>query len=214
MKALAKAGYLVVAPNHQDALSRSNFLTRPEIGFLKSEEWTENTYKSRRDDILNLLAALKSEPNWNDRLDWGKLALVGHSLGGYTALGLGGAWPGWKIPEVKAVLALSPYCKPFTFQNTLSHLNLPVMYQGGTRDNGITPTLEGPEGAFAKTSSPVYFVDFDGFTHFSWTGLNRNEQKQELVNHYSLAFLNKYLKSDKSANPSAKLPGVAFIQVK
>jgi predicted dienelactone hydrolase len=82
MKALAKAGYLVVAPNHQDALSRSSLLTRPEIGFLKSEEWTENTYKSRRDDILNLLAALKSEPSWNNRLDWGKLALVGHSLGG------------------------------------------------------------------------------------------------------------------------------------
>ena len=41
--------------------------------------------------------------------DWKRCGLVGHSLGGYTLLGLGGAWPSWRFDGIKAVLALSPY---------------------------------------------------------------------------------------------------------
>ena len=32
--------------------------------------------------------------------------LAGHSLGGYTVLALAGAWPSWKLANVRAVLAL------------------------------------------------------------------------------------------------------------
>ena len=46
-------------------------------------------------------------------------ALVGHSLGGYTVLGVGGGWAHWKDPRVKAILALSPYAAPFINKETL-----------------------------------------------------------------------------------------------
>ena len=214
MKALAKAGYLVVAPNHQDAMGMSNMLSRPETSFVQAAKWNDKTYKSRGDDIVHLLAALKADPKLSAEIDWTKIALAGHSLGGYTALALGGAWPSWKLPEVKAILALSPYCSPFSVKDTLADLKVPVMYQGGTRDTGISPTLKGPNGAFQKTSSPAYFVYFDQFTHFSWTGFNRDQTQKDLVDYYSVAFLNKYVKDDATAKPEAKLPGVVSIEVK
>jgi predicted dienelactone hydrolase len=64
------------------------------------------------------------------------LGVAGHSLGGYTDLGLAGGWASWKEARVKAVLALSPYCSPFLSKGQLASMNIPVMYQGGTRDFG------------------------------------------------------------------------------
>src|SRR6185369_13906011 len=103
--------------------------------------WSDATYKDRADDIRSLLSALKADPGWSKSIDWSKVSLAGHSLGGYTVLGLGGAWLKWKLPEVKAILALSPYCSPFVEKGNLGAITVPVMYQGGTRDFGITPTV-------------------------------------------------------------------------
>jgi len=214
MKALAQAGYLVVAPNHKDAHGSPSTHFKPEEGFAKVGNWSDATYQDRRQDIVNLLAALHADPDWDKQIDWSKLALSGHSLGGYTMLGLGGAWPSWKIDGVKAVLALSPYCTPFTKSGDLSHMAVPVMYQGGTRDLGITPFVKGPRGAFSQTASPAYFVDFDGFNHLSWTGFNRHKEQQELVNHYCIAFLDKYVKGSPDIDLQTKLPGVAELEVK
>ena len=71
-------------------------------------------------------------------MDWDHFGLVVHSLGGYTVLALGGGWKSWKLSGVKAVLALSPYSAPFTVSHTLGDIHIPVMYQGGTLDAGIT----------------------------------------------------------------------------
>ena len=214
MQALAKSGYLVVAPNHHDAATVSGWLSKPETSFAKAAQWNDKTYADRRKDITTLLAALRTDTGWKSRIDWDKIALAGHSLGGYTVLGLSGAWPSWKLKEVKAVLALSPYCTPFTVNGNLSQLGIPVMYQGGTQDRGITPFVKGPNGAFAKTASPVIFVNFADFNHFSWTNLNHNEEERELVDRYSIAFFDKYLKKSTSAKPEKKEPGVVSLEMK
>jgi len=216
MEALSKAGYLVVAPDHKDAgLGKSGGLfLRPEVPFTRVSAWSDKTYKTRADDIVNLMNALHKDPKWSARIDWNRLALSGHSLGGYTAMGLGGAWPSWKLPGVKAILAISPYCMPFTVQGTLRTLGVPIMYQGGTKDRGITPTLIGANGAVANTSSPVYFVEFNDVGHFSFTNMNRNRAQEDLISHYCVAFLDKYVKGDAAANPGEKLPGVVEMVVK
>jgi len=215
MQALAQAGYLVVAPNHQDAMGNPGALfARPEVPFQKAASWNDSTYRKRGDDIVRLMDALRKDPQWNSQIDWSKVVLSGHSLGGYTVLALAGAWPSWKLPNIKAVLALSPYCQPFIDNGNLSGLGVPIMYQGGTRDMGITPTVKRPGGAYSKTSSPAYFVEFDNVGHFTWTNLNRNKEEDQLINHYAVAFLDKYVKGDPKADPGAKLSGVTVLEVK
>jgi len=211
--ALAKAGYLVVAPNHKDAMAEGGPL-RPAVPFQKIAQWNDNTYRDRYNDIVKLIDALHKDPQWNSKIDWSTIVLSGHSLGGYTALGLAGAWPAWKLPNVKAVVALSPYCEPFILDDTLEKMGLPIMYQGGTKDLGITPSLKRPNGAFAKTSAPCEFVEFDDVSHFDFSNMGKDEKKRVLINHYALAFLDKYVKGNRNADPEKKLTGVTILSVK
>jgi predicted dienelactone hydrolase len=215
MKALAEAGYLVMAPNHRDASTSLNrTFGKTEEKFAAVARWSDHTYIDRHDDLKNLIDALHKDPQWNERINWSQLALAGHSLGGYTVLACGGAWPSWKIPGIKAILALSPYTLPFLCHDDLGKMDVPVMYQGGTLDLGITPFVKGKDGAFARTGSPVYFVEFEQAGHFFWSNANIDRAKQSLIEYYSLAFLNKYVRNDNSANLKAKLAGVCLLEDK
>ena len=60
-----------------------------------------------------LLAALRDVGYLSPRIDWSRLALAGHSLGGYTVLGLAGAWPQW-LGETKTTSAhLKAMLRPY-----------------------------------------------------------------------------------------------------
>jgi predicted dienelactone hydrolase len=215
MKALAGAGYLVMAPNHKDAAtSLRNAFKKPAVKFIDAEKWSDRTFIDRHDDLVKLIDALRKDPQWKEKIDWSELALAGHSLGGYTVLACGGAWPSWKIPGVKAILALSPYTNPFLLGNNLAKMGVPVMYQGGTLDLAITPFIKNQDGAFEKTGSPVYFVEFERAGHFFWSDLNMDKTRQSLINHYSLAFFNRYVRNDKTANLKEKLAGVSLLESK
>lgn len=217
MKAMADAGYFVVAPNHADA-SKSGLLgsglSQPELSFAKPRDWSDSTYKQRGEDICKLIDALQKDPKWSAQIDFSKMALAGHSLGGYTILGLAGARPSWSHPDIKAVLALSPYCEPYVFQDTIKNIRVPVMYQGGTLDFGITPSVKRSGGAYDKTSAPAYFVEFDKFGHLGWTGFERDSNKRSLVDFYSIAFLDKYVKGSSSADCTQKRSGIVQLESK
>lgn len=149
---------------------------------------------------------------FSTRIDWSRVALAGHSLGGYTVLGLAGAWQSWKLPKVRAVLALSPYANPYVHHGDLAGLGCPVMYQTGTLDLGIAPFLLRPGGIYDNTKPPAYLVEFQRAGHLAWTDLNLKFQTS--ITDYSLAFLNRHLKGDKSADPSQRNSGVADLRVK
>lgn len=212
MKELAKNGYLVIAPNHKDALSGGHALSRPDERLGDTSAWSDQTHRDRQIDIWNLLEALHKLPQWNSKIDWSQLALAGHSLGGYTALGCAGAWSTWKIPDVKVVLALSPYCQPFAKHKTLSKLTVPVMYQSGTRDLGVLPFIKRPNGAFDQTPSPAYLVVLDKAGHFSFSTLNHDQRQMDLINHYSVLFLDQYVRGKGSTKINTQLPGVAELR--
>jgi pimeloyl-ACP methyl ester carboxylesterase len=212
MEAFASAGYLVFAPNHRDAIcngGKAKWIDRPQMPFRKPQAWNESSFLDRADDIRRLIEAIRTDDRFRQRVDWSRLGLAGHSLGGYTVLALGGAWPGWKLSNVKAVLALSPYTQPFLLQNTLAGLSAPVMYQGGTWDYGVTPALHKAMGAYDQSSEPKYYVEFDRMGHFGWTDFGRRKARKAII-AYSLTFMNYYVKGEPPApSLTEPLPGVA-----
>ncbi len=192
MNLLAAEGYFIVAPVHRDAAcGKLPETLRSKPSFRKIESWDSRTYEDRRDDFVRLVQALRKDPSWSVKIDWDRVGIIGHSLGGYTALGLAGGWPGWKMPEIKAVIALSPYCEPFVRAGTLGSLGVPVMYQGGTRDFGITPSVKRPGGAYEQTGKPAVFVEFRGAGHFAWTDFKHDYDQSVIA--YMKSFLGSYL---------------------
>jgi predicted dienelactone hydrolase len=217
MEALARAGYLVLAPNHKDArcgTARKRggwypgklLASRPQEPFRDPDKWTDATYKDRAEDVEAVLnPVLESNRLQGVPVDPRRIGISGHSLGGYTALGLSGGWPSWKDDRIKAVLALSPHCSPFVQKGDLRHLNIPVMYQGGTRDLGETKVVKQANGAYDQSSAPKFYVELDGAGHFAWTDLNRHYQ--QLIDEYSVAFFDRYLKGKTSPDSLALLKG-------
>ncbi len=212
MEAFASAGYLVFAPNHRDAVchgGQASLFGRPEVPFRKPEQWDETTFRDRGEDIRRLIDVLRADVRYSEA-DWSRLGLAGHSLGGYTALALAGAWPGWKMPGVSAVLAMSPYVRPFIVYGTLKNVSAPVMYQGGTWDPGVTPAVRKPGGGYDLTPPPKYYVEFNRANHLSWTGLPIFRKAHSHMISYGLAFMDHYVKGE-PARPllTCAVPGVA-----
>lgn len=194
-EAIAERGYWVFAPNHKDAKCVNGKATgAPEQSFRDPGKWTDQTYAARAEDIRSLLGAIKKSEEYGKKVDASRVGLVGHSLGGYTVLGLAGAWPRWTMPDVKAVLALSPYSRPYDLKKTLGNIHVPVMYQGGSFDLAITPFIKRPGGSYDQTPAPKYFAEFSQAGHFAWT--NRNGDRHPEIIRYALAFLDTYMKSE------------------
>jgi predicted dienelactone hydrolase len=201
MDAFADAGYLVLAPNHADATcngASGRWSDKPATPLGYPEDWTAKDFRDRAEDVGRLLDALRTDERFRGRADLARLGLAGHSLGGYTVLGLAGAWPEWKLPGVRAVLALSPYSQPFLTHGTLGGLAAPVMYQGGTWDIGITPSLQKTSGSYELSPAPKYFVEFGHAGHFIWTDLRKGFHDE--IAAYSVAFMNRYVRGETAAS--------------
>jgi predicted dienelactone hydrolase len=173
---LARNGYVVAAPNHADAgcsVSGSGMKIPPppQVSFLDPGSWTDQTYIDRRNDIETVIDDVLTSSVFGPVVDGTKIAGMGHSLGGYTILAMAGAWPSWKDARIKSVVALSPYAQPFESQKTLGGIGVPVMYQGGTLDFGITPFVAAPGGAYDSTPSPKFFAELKKAGHLAWTNL-------------------------------------------
>ena len=212
---LAQAGYFVLAPHHQDgscggkhggklAGKLAKLSKGPEEPFRDADNWSDATYTDRRDDLEAVLdAVLKTKSFEGVAIDSSRVGLAGHSLGGYTVLGLAGAWPSWKDPRVKAVLAVSPFCTPFFKKGDLGHLGVPVMYQGGTADFAVTPTVARPGGGYDLTSAPKFFVEFSMAGHLAFT--DAISTRHDPMERFALAFFDRYLKGLTDPDPLAAL---------
>jgi predicted dienelactone hydrolase len=209
---LARHGYVVAAPDHADAAlchtlkpTKAAPPAPQQPRILQPQTWTDQSGIDRRRDVEAILDALLTDHEFSAVIDPERVGLAGHSLGGYTVVGLAGGWPSWRDDRVRAVLALSPYVMPFQVNGTLGNVKIPIMYQGGTLDVGITPFLTGPKGAFASAESPAYLVILRRAGHFAWVNCGREHSTRTCLEHvtnarlvaeYGIAFFDRHLKGE------------------
>ena len=153
-----------------------------------------------------MIDGLLSDSEFQRVIDAQNIGASGHSLGGYTVVGMVGGWSSWVDSRIRAVLALSPYVMPFQVHKTLADIRVPLMYQGGTLDIGVTPFLKGINGAYRQANPPVFFVELKNAGHFAWTNCGSalttaaclaTKVNARLINEYGIAFFDRYLKGKK-----------------
>lgn len=205
-ESLARAGYVVAALDHVDASRGGGSREIPP--FLNPESWDEQRHRDRAEDLRFLIDALLARAaRKGDRLhghiDAQAIGGIGHSLGGYTLLGMAGAWPPWRDERLRAFALLSPYASPYVLRKRLD-VRAPVMLQGGTFDFGITPELP---GLYALLRSPKYFLVLRGENHFGWTNfacLGRTTHacsstgNPEQMVDYAIAFFDRHLRGQRA----------------
>ncbi len=222
---LARHGYVVAAPDHQDALcsvdgnspSGTNFnFTIPN--FLNPATWTDQTEVDRRADLGSLIDQLLQHPQFGPVIDSTKIGAAGHSLGGYSVLGLGGAWPSWKDSRIKAVLTFAPYVAPLLINQRLTLVNVGVMYQTAQFDVLVPPAQVA--GAYTISNPPRFFLELVGGSHYEWTNLVclgtgtirnclQSKSNAALIDAYGIAFFDQYLKGSTQPLITGTGPGLA-----
>ncbi len=204
MEALARAGYIVAAVNHNDALlnQRDQSVVPPRAFDL--DEWNDMMYADRRHDVVMLLDELlawneTSDHRFEGRIDPEEIGAIGHSLGGYTVMGLAGAWPSWRDERIKVAILYSPFVHPFRENGDLGSVTIPVMMQGATFDIGISQYLL---SIYRRLECPRHYLILEGATHLVWTNLVSvrsttvdclEEENPCLIVEYSIAFLDHFL---------------------
>ncbi len=220
---LARNGYIVIAPDHYDSLCSSmpgkgSSLEDFDLSqFNHPEEWSDKTYLDRKEDILFALDYALAENSkqgsfFYNSVDKDSIGIMGHSLGGYTSLGLIGAWPSWQDNRFKAALLLSPVIKPYLLHDNLKSIDIPVMIQGGTLDSTITPSI--PQ-VYSQLSEPKYFLNIKFASHLAWANMGcaaassarnclQSNERVQAIDYYAITFFDKYLKEDPSADNKLK----------
>ncbi len=131
---LARRGYIVAMPEHYGNNRHENHLA----------ETIENLKYRPRHVSLTIDSLLESKP-WQNSMASGKVAVIGHSMGGYTALALAGAIPRTREgklievsadPRVKALVLLAPGTG--WFWNSMDNVNIPILMLTAEFD-AVTP---------------------------------------------------------------------------
>jgi len=201
--------------NHADSLANIEQRKGERPNFGDVARWNDTRFRDRQEDVVALLDEMLERTRtagspWKGHLDPAAIGGTGHSLGGYTMMGLAGGWPSWKEPRLKAAVLYSPYVMPFDRSGDPARVTIPVMMQGGTRDWGITPFL-GP--VYRKLAGPKILLVLKNENHFGWTGVaswNKTttecvaQGNPELMLRYTVAFFDRYLLGQDRAQILAK----------
>lgn len=209
MAALAQAGMVVAAPDHADQRCGQKLtLASLPPEFVEPHLWNDAKYAGRRDQLRELRSALLAEPKVGPLIDPTKLALVGHSLGGYTVLGLAGALPGAQPDGLRVVVALAPYLWPYANGGTPGAVKVPVLIEAGAKDQAsihlatFLPRLGGPACA-------QVFADA---RHLAWADApevppdEAQPEYQPATAAAAVAFIQQAFKDGTAAEPAASVP--------
>jgi predicted dienelactone hydrolase len=135
---LAERGWIVVCPEHP----YDNRNDRSRVG-------TDEAARDRPLHIAHTISAVLADDRWGSHGDANRVAVIGHSMGGFAALALGGGqpWSMTRIPlgtiadaRVRAAVLLAPAFEWFSAPGALDGVRIPLLTMVGEHDP-ITPAV-------------------------------------------------------------------------
>lgn len=144
-KNLAKNGFIVAMPEHPFNNVKDNQL-----------ENTTTILESRPKNITQAIDWFYNAESFKDHVNFDEISIIGHSMGGYTAIAVAGGTPTtlpWETenqtPErvnvevderINKVVLLAPALGWFRNEGALEKVNIPILMMTGERDE-ITPSF-------------------------------------------------------------------------
>ncbi|MCX5757722.1 MAG: dienelactone hydrolase family protein, partial [Candidatus Hydrogenedentes bacterium] len=193
---LASHGYIVAAPDHTGNAAVT-YVDGQMVAFNEADR--EQAAKDRPVDIRFLIDTFQRLSSGADsrflaRIDMNRVAVCGHSFGGYTS-----TWLADTEPRVRAIIPMAGVAKERT------NFTCPAMIMLATEDK--TMKLEGNDRIrkyYDDSKGPRYFVEFKNAKEGIGTckriaagepvTYTPMDVMFPLINGYATAFLGKYLK--------------------
>lgn len=211
---LARRGWIVVAPDHTDAVNASRIrtgrnssharrLSREARKLVQSgKDFDFDKYAYRLQDVRAVLDHVLDMDTFSGRIDRQKIAIGGHSFGGYTAVGVCGALKKYHDDRFRAIILHSPGIWMYSEQQ-FRRLDLPTLYMLGEKETSRRRTgrtkLAWAEHVLRAIQAPGYYAEIEGGTHFSFNTRQRDglfsrwlsgsPEEFETVRKYSFDFL-------------------------
>ena len=226
-ESLAAQGWIVAAPDHHDKYSFVRIRTGQNPDFARSDflKWVNQIVSSgpeerepylyRLDELQAVLDGMTGSEQFAKFIDKDKIAVGGHSFGGYTALGLCGTIPERYDDRIKAVLLFSTGAGGYLFsEEELSRVNMPLMIYLGKRERhqmrASVAMEEIVDKIYRSAASSKYFLEIEGANHFSFNNrfdhrfitryFSGTEEQFDVIRSYSIAFLEKHVAGNESAD--------------
>lgn len=226
-EALAARGWIVAAPDHHDrhsvarirggavpTLDRRAFLAHAgEIA--RSDPGHRAPFLYRLDEIEAVLDGMLAADPFGRFIDRERIAVGGHSFGGFTVLGLCGTIPERHNPRIRAALLLSSGAAGYLYNDTeLGRVQVPMMYFLGEREKeqkrGAKTMDALARKILGRLASPWYFLEIAGGNHFTFNTcladtlaarffFSGSDDQFEVIRRYAVAFLEKHV----AGNPRA-----------
>jgi len=227
-EALAARGWIVAAPDHHDKYSAVRIRQGQMKSFDRKGLWLDareiatsdiedrEKYLYRLDEMRLVLDRMIVSAAFRNAIDGNRIAVGGHSLGGYTALGLCGTIKECHDPRIKAVLLFSTGAGGFLFtRDELAAVRIPSMLFMGERERdqlrGTQTMVQLEEKIYREVSPPKYLLEVRGANHFSFNNhfsdnirtrlLSGTEKQFEVIRRYSIAFLETYVAGKRDSAP-------------